>query len=159
MENPPISVSDFRRSVGCGGLGRGPEAARVQPDVKKLSGIMLPQEFARLSNVPMPGGRAKRQRDRAEVEREQAAALTGVEVVLPPRLGAGDDRNFVLRESEFQISFADVLALRFWIGQKDLAGARFQQQIAVRRVRYFGERLRRQCDAGVAFAECADRVI
>src|SRR5713101_4133149 len=99
----------------------------MQPDVKELSGTMFPQEFARLGDVPMPGGRAKRQSDRTEVEREQPAALTGMEVVLPTRLGAGYDRNFVIRESEFQISFADVLALRFWIGQKDFAGARFQQ--------------------------------
>ena len=35
---------------------------------------MLAQEFARLGNVPVPGGRAKRQSDRAKVEREQPAA-------------------------------------------------------------------------------------
>jgi hypothetical protein len=32
----------------------------MQPGVKELSGTMFPQELARLGNVPMPGGRAKR---------------------------------------------------------------------------------------------------
>jgi len=35
----------------------------MHPSFKELSGIMFPQKFARLGNVPVPGGRAKRQSD------------------------------------------------------------------------------------------------
>src|SRR5436305_1194628 len=119
-------------------LRRPVQAAMTQPGDCKCAGTMVLQHRLDGTLVLLRTTGGKRQRNRTQIKLEQPIAQSRLVVVVTLRLRLGDDGDLSLVETKPLIDRAQLRLGGLRIGQKDAAGAAFDDRWSDARALHVG---------------------